>query len=52
MGRTCGIALLFGLKAYDPLSIITAAMLLAGVSPAASYIPAMRAVALEPMIAL
>jgi len=44
--------LLFGLKAYDPASMIAAIALLAGVALAASYGPARRAAAQEPMMAL
>jgi len=45
-------SMLFGLKPYDPASLLTAAALLAGISLAASYLPARRAAALDPMIAL
>jgi predicted permease len=44
--------LLYGLKPWDPISLIAAAFLLAGIALAASYIPARRAAALEPMVAL
>jgi ABC-type antimicrobial peptide transport system permease subunit len=45
-------SMLFGLKPYDPVSLFTAAALLAAIALAASYIPARRAAALDPMIAL
>jgi len=45
-------SMLFGLKPYDPISIAAAIALLAAVGIAASYIPARRAAALEPMAAL
>ena len=45
-------SMLFGLKPYDPVSLLTAAALLAAISLAASYFPARRAAALDPMIAL
>jgi predicted permease len=45
-------SMLFGLKPYDPVSLLTAAALLAAISLAASYVPARRAAALDPMIAL
>jgi predicted permease len=38
--------LLFGLKPYDPVTLITAAALLTGVALAASYVPARRVVVL------
>jgi putative ABC transport system permease protein len=44
--------LLYGLKPYDPISIAAASLLLAGIALAASYVPARRAAALEPMVAL
>jgi putative ABC transport system permease protein len=44
--------LLFGLKPYDPASMIASIALLAGVALAASYGPARRAAAQEPMMAL
>ncbi len=45
-------ALLFGLKPYDPVSIFAAVVLLAAIALLASYAPARRAAALEPMAAL
>ncbi len=45
-------ALLFGLKPYDPVSLASAVLLLAGVALLASYLPAIRASRLEPMSAL
>jgi putative ABC transport system permease protein len=44
--------LLFGLKPYDPVSMITAIVLLTAIALLASYGPARRAAALEPMAAL
>jgi predicted permease len=44
--------MLFGLKPYDPVIMIAAATLLAGISLAASYAPARRAAMLDPMNAL
>ena len=44
--------LLFGLKAYDPVTMAMAAALLSAVALGASYGPARRAAALEPMAAL
>jgi putative ABC transport system permease protein len=45
-------SLLYGLKPYDPVSIAGASLLLAVIALAASYGPALRASAVEPMIAL
>jgi ABC-type antimicrobial peptide transport system permease subunit len=45
-------SLLYGLKPYDPVSMLGASMLLAVIAFAASYLPARRAAALEPMAAL
>jgi putative ABC transport system permease protein len=44
--------LLFGLPPYDPVSMSAAVALLAAIALAASYGPARRAAALEPMVAL
>ncbi|HXN48299.1 MAG TPA: ABC transporter permease [Bryobacteraceae bacterium] len=45
-------SLLFGLKPYDPLTLIAAAALLAAVALAAAWVPARRAAALSPVTAL
>jgi len=45
-------ALLFGLQPYDPISMGAAIALLTAIAMAASYAPARRAAALEPMVAL
>jgi predicted permease len=45
-------SMLFGVKALDPVSFTLAAMLFVMVALAASYIPARRAAAIEPMAAL
>lgn len=44
--------LLFGLRPYDPISMLAAIALLTVIALAASFAPARRAAALEPMIAL
>jgi ABC-type antimicrobial peptide transport system permease subunit len=44
--------LLFGLKPYDPVSMIAGVALLAIVALGASYFPALRAARLDPMTAL
>lgn len=44
--------LLFGLKSYDPLTLVSAALLLALIAAAASFLPARRASKLDPMTAL
>jgi putative ABC transport system permease protein len=43
---------LFGVSAYDPLTFTAVAMLLIVVAAAACYIPARRAMRVDPMIAL
>ncbi|MGH9641291.1 MAG: FtsX-like permease family protein, partial [Terriglobales bacterium] len=45
-------SLLFGLKAYDPATLVMATVLLAAIALAASYIPAVQASKLYPMDAL
>jgi putative ABC transport system permease protein len=45
-------AMLYGLKPYDPVTLVGAAALLAGVALVASYAPARRASRLDPMDAL
>jgi hypothetical protein len=63
VGLTAGIAislwagraaatLLYGMKPYDPISIAAAVLVLAVTALAATYVPARRAAALEPMSAL
>ena len=50
-GRGAG-SLLFGLKAYDPMTLIAACGLMAAIAVVASFLPARRASKLDPMIAL
>ncbi len=45
-------SMLFGLKSYDPLTLVIAAMSLAVVAVAASFVPARRASKVDPMVAL
>jgi putative ABC transport system permease protein len=63
LGVTAGIALAFGLtrfiatflygvKAYDPLTYAAVALGLIGVAMFASYIPARRAMRVDPLVAL
>jgi predicted permease len=52
IGARAATALLYGLKSYDPLTLIAAVALLATVAAAASSLPAQRASKLDPMVAL
>jgi predicted permease len=45
-------SMLFELQAYDPIAIVAAAMLLAGVALAAGWVPSRRAAEVDPMHAL
>jgi ABC-type antimicrobial peptide transport system permease subunit len=45
-------SLIFGVSAYDWVTFGGVALLLSGVALAASYIPARRAVRVDPMVAL
>jgi putative ABC transport system permease protein len=45
-------ALLFGVSAYDPLTFVAVAVLVAGVALTACYIPARKAAEVDPMAAL
>jgi ABC-type lipoprotein release transport system permease subunit len=44
--------LLFGVSANDPLTLATVAFILAAVATLAGYIPARRAMQVDPMLAL
>ena len=44
--------LLFGIKASDPTTFLVVALLLAAVSMAASFVPALRATRVDPMVTL
>jgi putative ABC transport system permease protein len=51
-GARTAKSLLYGLKSYDPLTLLGAVLLLAIVAVAASSLPAQRAAKLDPMVAL
>jgi putative ABC transport system permease protein len=44
--------LLFGIGARDPLTMVSVAIVLAGVAMLASYVPARRAMRVDPIVAL
>ncbi len=45
-------SMLFGVKASDPLTYVVVVALLAGVAMFASYVPARRAMRVDPIVAL
>jgi putative ABC transport system permease protein len=51
-GGKTATSLLYGLKAWDPVTLVSAAILLAIIGFAASFVPAQRATRVDPMVAL
>jgi ABC-type antimicrobial peptide transport system permease subunit len=50
-GRTA-TSLLYGLKPHDPVTLTIAVVALSAVAAGASFLPALRAAGLDPMVAL
>jgi ABC-type lipoprotein release transport system permease subunit len=50
-GRTA-TSLLYGLKPHDPVTLTIAVVVLSTVAAGASFLPALRAAGLDPMVAL
>ncbi len=51
LGRA-GSSLLFGVTATDPGTFVTVSLVLTAVAVAACYVPARRAMAIDPIVAL